>query len=139
MDYTPEQYKMLERFEKGLNIADLTESEMQIFWFLDREGLLLPHADVEDGLFSLSEKGKQVLFNHQSELNKAQERACEASKKEAKEEKQQRFSNKIAIANLTVSLASFFVGLVVEFYAGIYASVVEWWPKFAAWFSGLFH
>ena len=139
MEYTPEQYAMLERFEKGLNIEGMEEEELRVYWFLIDQGLLQPRADIEDGLHFLSEKGKIALFRYHDALSKAEEQARNASEKEAKEEKQQRFNNKIAIANLLISLVSFFVGLSVEFYVGIYARVVEWWPKLASWLSGLFH
>lgn len=54
MDYTTEQYEMLERFEAGANINTFTENGKVIFWFLDDNKLLQPHADIEDGLFDLS-------------------------------------------------------------------------------------
>ena len=42
MNYTDEQYAMLERFEPGLNIDKLTEDELPIYWFLMEQKLLQP-------------------------------------------------------------------------------------------------
>ena len=138
MNYTDEQYALLERFEPGLNIAKLTEDELSIYWFLMEQKLLQPRHDIEDGLHRLSQNGKCVLAEHRDNLQKAEQETRQLAEKNAKEEKQQRFENKISIANLLVSLISFFVGISLEFYVGIYSRVVEWWPTVEAWFLGLF-
>lgn len=62
MEYTPEQYAMLERFEKGLNIVGMEEEELRVYWFLIDQGLLQPRADIEDGLHFLSKRGKSRSF-----------------------------------------------------------------------------
>ena len=134
MYYTPDHYAMLERFEHGLNIDILSENELDTYQFLMQQNLLQPRYDLEDGLNYLSETGKCVLAEHREHLNLLQKEAD----KVAKQEKQQRFENKISVANLLISLISFFVGISAEFYIGIYSRVVEWWPKLEAWFLGLF-
>lgn len=134
MNYTDEQYAMLERFEPGLNIDKLTEDELPIYWFLMEQRLLQPRHDIEDGLHRLTEHGKRVLADHRESLKLLQKEA----EKDAKQEKQQRFENKISVANLLISLISFFVGISAEFYIGIYSRVVEWWPTVEAWFLDLF-
>ena len=134
MYYTPDHYAMLERFEHGLNIDTLSENELDTYRFLMQQNLLQPRYDLEDGLNYLSETGKCVLAEHREHLNLLQKEAD----KDAKQEKQQRFENKISVANLLISLISFFVGISAEFYIGIYSRVVEWWPKLEAWVSGLF-
>ena len=134
MYYTPDHYAMLERFEHGLNIDTLSENELDTYQFLMHQNLLQPRYDLEDGLNYLSETGKCVLAEHREHLNLLQKEAD----KDAKQEKQQRFENKISVANLLISLISFFVGISAEFYIGIYSRVVEWWPKLEAWVSGLF-
>ena len=138
MRYTPDHYAMLERFEHGLNIDTLSENELEIYWFLMQQNLLQPRYDLEDGLNYLSETGKCVLTEHRDNLQKAEQETRQLAEKNAKEEKQQRFENKISVANLLISLASFFVGISAEFYIGIYSRAVEWWPKLEAWFLGLF-
>ena len=52
-------------------------------------------------------------------MKESQEAAKEA-RDEAKQEKQQRFENKIAIANLLVPLITYICGLLTEHYAGIF-------------------
>ena len=134
MYYTPDHYAMLERFEHGLNIDTLSENELDTYQFLMQQNLLQPRYDLEDGLNYLSETGKCVLAEHREHLNLLQKEAD----KDAKQEKQQRFENKISVANLLISLISFFVGISAEFYIGIYSRVVEWWPTVEAWFLDLF-
>lgn len=51
----------------------------------------------------------------QKELQKAQKIARD----EAKQERQQRFENKIAIANLLIPLITYILGILTEHYAGI--------------------
>ena len=127
MEYTPEQYAMLERFEKGLNIVGMEEEELRIYWFLIDQGLLQPRADIEDGLHFLSEKGKIALFRYHDALSKAEEQARNASEKEAKEEKQQRFNNKIAIANLLMRYRQ--PALSHSFFSNLYSKRVFIFPS----------
>ena len=52
----------------------------------------------------------------------AYEDANEHRKKQAKEEKQQRFENKVSVASVLVPLITFFLGIIVEFQVNI----VDW-------------
>ena len=84
--YTNEQYAMMERFEHGLNVTQLSEEEKFLFCFLQGENLLQPRADMEDGLFFLSEHGKRVLSQHREDLQKAKQEARQLAEKNAKED-----------------------------------------------------
>lgn len=148
MNYTAEHYEMLKLLEAGIVFDDLTEEQKCSYRFLDGEGLIQPRADILDGYCVLSERGKCVLAERrqknltaeietrrkiqelrnkeeekrlarwerqQKELQKAQKIARD----EAKQERQQRFENKIAIANLLIPLITYILGILTEHYAGI--------------------
>ena len=87
MNYTDEQYAMLERFEPGLNIDKLTEDELPIYWFLMEQKLLQPRHDIEDGLHQLTERGKQVLSYHRASLKKIEQDAEQLAQENAAEKK----------------------------------------------------
>lgn len=87
MNYTDEQYAMLERFEPGLNIDKLTEDELPIYWFLMEQKFLQPRHDIENGLHQLTERGKQVLSYHRASLKKIEQDAEQLAKENAAEKK----------------------------------------------------
>lgn len=87
MNYTDEQYAMLERFEPGLNIDKLTEDELPVYWFLMEQKLLQPRHDIEDGLHQLTERGKQVLSYHRASLKKIEQDAEQLAQENAAEKK----------------------------------------------------
>ena len=87
MNYTDEQYAMLERFEPGLNIDKLTEDELPIYWLLMEQKLLQPRHDIEDGLHQLTERGKQVLSYHRASLKKIEQDAEQLAQENAAEKK----------------------------------------------------
>ena len=55
----------------------------------------------------------------------ALERFEHCREKDAKQERQQRFQNKISIASVLVPLVTFFLGILVEHFAGIVAFVLS--------------
>lgn len=61
--------------------------------------------------------GKDALAEFEQEHNKETER-----------KRQQRFQNKVSVLNVLVPLITFFLGLIVEYYAGL-----------ISWVSSLFH
>lgn len=48
MDYTSEQYALMERLESGLLYQNLTEKEQEILRYLDESSLTQPRAYIED-------------------------------------------------------------------------------------------
>lgn len=65
----------------------------------------------------ISELGKDALYEFEKEREQ-----------QAKHERQQRFQNKISILNILVPFVTFFLGLVIEHYAGL-----------LSWVASLFH
>lgn len=52
----------------------------------------------------------------------AYEQADECRKKQAKQERQQRFENKVSVASVLIPLVTFFLGIIVEFQVNL----VDW-------------
>ncbi len=75
------------------------------------QGSLTPHGNV-----SLSEKGVVMLLQLENAL-------IEEHTQQSKQERQQRFENKMLIAQTLISIGSFILGLVVEHFSGIVASL----------------
>ena len=148
MEYTSDQYTLMDSLEKGLNYWQLPEEQQWTLRYLDSEGIAQPRADIADGHYLLTEQGKQILSEHRRKLRAAEietrrqlqalqdreeekqldrrerqqkelQEAAKIARDEAKQEKQQRFENKIAIANLLVPLITYILGILTEHYAGI--------------------
>lgn len=148
MEYTSDQYALMERLEKGLNYCHLPEDLQWTLRYLQDEGISQPRADIADAHYLLTEQGKRILSERRHKLRSAeietrrqlqdlrdreeekqldrQDRqrkesleAAKIARDEAKQEKQQRFENKIAIANLLVPLITYILGILTEHYAGI--------------------
>ena len=148
MEYTEDQYALMEKLEKGLNYQSLQEPEQWTLRYLQDDGIAQPRADISDGYYQLTENGKRILSEHRRRLRSAeietrrrlqelrdreeekqldrQERqrkesqeAAKIARDEAKQEKQQRFENKVAIANLLVPLVTYIFGILTEHYTGV--------------------
>lgn len=148
MDYTDKQYEIIELLEAGLIFDEQSHEIKEILCYLQDQGIANPKAYIADGYYELSEDGKRILEDHRRKLRAAkietqrqlqelrrreeekhlarQEQQLKESKEalkmardEAKQEKQQRFENKIAIANLLIPLITFILGLVAEHYSGM--------------------
>ena len=132
MDYTESQYAVMEQLANRLIWDNLTESKKEIVSFLVEEKIAAPRAYIEDGLFVLTERGKCVLEDHrrkilaasEAELFRLQQTEKEASEK-SKQERQQKFENKIAIANLLIPFVTYILGIITEHYTGIIAFLIE--------------
>lgn len=71
MDYTDEQFAMMERMDKGVLAYDLPESEQEIVFFLDDQGLAQPRVQIADGYYELNQNGKRVLAEHRQNVRAA--------------------------------------------------------------------
>ena len=82
---------------------------------------LQPREDLQENFLTLSEHGKRILADYRAH----QDRLRKESEKEAGEKRQQRFENKISIANLFVSLVSFLAGILLEYFGGIVGKAIS--------------
>lgn len=87
MKYTPEQYALLETFEEGRLVQELSGETLYTYQFLMQENLLQPRADIKDGWHILSERGKLELYQHRAILEKALKDANQMTEQAAKEKK----------------------------------------------------
>lgn len=115
MIYTEAQYEILARIEPGTFWPLFTQEELITVHYLDREGLLQPREDLQADYLTLSEHGKRVLADYRTR----QEQFRKETEKETSEKRQQRFENKLSVANLFVSLISFVIGILLEYFGGI--------------------
>lgn len=134
MRYTEAQYAMMERLLDGVDRDALSAREKDIITFLDGEGIAEPRAYVQEGLWVITQKGEAILELHRVELQSRDEQAKKEAEQEAKNERQQRFENKISVLNLLVPLITFVIGLFVEHFAHIIPAV----GAFFQWVGSLF-
>ena len=115
MQYTKEQYDMLELFEQGARWTDVPEESMFIYRYLMGENLLQPREDIRPDWTTLTEHGKRVLAHHRDTLVQLQY----AADKDAKNEIHQRLQDKVAVINALVPLVVFTLGVLLERWAHI--------------------
>lgn len=133
MSYTAEQYEMLERFERGANISNFSEKELDVYRFLDSNKLLNAHADVEDGLFDLSQLGKCVLEEHREKVLKDKKETEQAAKDKASK-KNERI--KESAFQVFLLIFGFVLGLASDHFSAISKFFME---TIKPWFASLFH
>ena len=85
MQYTQEQFALLDNFKQGRLLKELSEDDLFVYRFLISEGLLQPRADIEDGWHTLSEKGKMVLENRDKEASDLAKNNAETKKAKTSE------------------------------------------------------
>lgn len=71
MEYTDDQYDLIEKLEKGLNYWQLPEEQQWTLRYLQDEGIAQPRADIADGHYLLTEQGKRILSERRRKLRAA--------------------------------------------------------------------
>lgn len=115
MDYSPNQYAILQRLEAGLLYDELTEEEREVLRYLDQTGLAQPRADIQDGYYIISQAGARALTAKRSELQKSEK----AAQQYAEQKEHRDFQKKIAILTSLISFVSFLSGVILERFFGI--------------------
>lgn len=134
--YTQEQYSLMERFEHGARhewwLNDEADKSLR---YLADQGLAAPHMERGGDVWVLTEAGKQALAEYRRYCaeyikREAEQQAREAQRLEerhedhARDERHHRTQNKIAIANIIVSILCFVAGLLVEHWTGLIERIV---------------
>lgn len=149
MDYTDEQYDLMEKLSKRVMWDNLSSDEQELISYLDGEKIARPRADIEDGLWTLSPDGERVLAAHRQkvraakiqtqrelealreqesirqenirrEKEKEQKRAEEISCEKADRDAEKRADRKFQIALAFLNFfLAFLAGIVIEYFAGI--------------------
>ena len=94
MDYTSEQYALMERLESGLLYQNLTEKEQEILRYLDESSITQPRAYIEDGYYELSQEGQRTLDAHRQEQLSLQQQSQEKARDNA-EQKADKHSDRV--------------------------------------------
>ena len=94
MDYTSEQYALMERLESGLLYQNLTEKEQEILRYLDESSITQPRAYIEDGYYELSQEGQRTLDAHRQEQLSLQQQSQEKARDKA-EQKADKHSDRV--------------------------------------------
>ena len=144
MDYTDEQYTIIERLEAGLNYWNLSEDQQWILRYLQDKGIAQPRSDIADGHYLLTELGKRILKSYQKDslvraenIRREQEdkrkqlQQIAADKAERKAEKRAEHVFQIFLA-LLQALLSFVAGIFVEHFTGISDLIINLIKKFFA-------
>lgn len=84
-------------------------------------GQSLVSGDFSAGSYvQLEQPGAELFLSLQKEAKERLQLAEKEAKQAAKDERQQRFNNKIAIATLLIQFVSFIFGILAEHYVGIF-------------------
>lgn len=119
MDYTEEQYAVMEKLSKGLLFNELTAAEQDIVNYLSAHGVVQPRAQISDGYMELSQEGKRILYTCHEKMQSLQEQAKKEAQEHAEKKRQQRFENKMSVLNFVAPLITFVLGILVEHFARI--------------------
>lgn len=87
MNYTDEQYAMLDFFKLGARWTDVPETSMPVYWYLMEQKLICPREDIQPDWVTLTEYGKCVFSDHFVSLEQADQEARQLAQKEASEKK----------------------------------------------------
>lgn len=90
MDYTDEQYAVMEKLADRLIWDDLTPAEKHIMEYFHSKKITEPRAYIEDGLWILSEEGKRILLAHHADLKAREQETQNKAREKAEQESQQR-------------------------------------------------
>lgn len=123
MEYTPDQYALLETFENGRLIQELTEDELFTYDFFIQNHLLQPRADIEDGLHFLSAQGKNALSSHRAALQQIDKNADDLAKSTAAEKKAKASDRRHDIVLL-------FIGAAITYLFDHAKEIIAWLSSF---------
>ena len=73
--------------------------------------------------YRITSKGREYRLDLQQELNEKAEQIEKEHNQESKQERQQRFENKMSVATLLVSVVTFVAGILVEHYSGLFSLI----------------
>ena len=94
MDYAKEQYDLMEKLSKGIDFDSLAYEEQQTLIYLDQEKIVQANAQIRDGYYTLSPRGKQVLAAYQEKqaekVAKEWKEAQELADRKSERDKQKR-------------------------------------------------
>lgn len=85
MDYTAEQYDVMNLLQAGLIYDDQAPNVQDLIRYLQNQGIATPKAYIAEGYYELSEDGKRVLENHRKQESIRQDNIQKEQAQEQKE------------------------------------------------------
>lgn len=121
MDYTNEQYAMMERLKSGVTWDTLNSGERETLRYLLADGIAQAREDIQPGYFELSQVGRRRIESHNVHIRQEQQEKEDARRiaedekaaKAAERATDHRFQNKLATKQtvLTALLGALFSNL----------------------------
>lgn len=111
---TQEQIEMLKRSLSGVDLLLCNQEEKAIVRFLISQGLCEKPVALNQTVIYTSEAGKAYLHSQEQILEQ-----------QAKNERQQRFDNKISILSVLIPLITFIIGVLIEHWVGLIDSFLS--------------
>ena len=105
---TQEQIEMLKRSLSGVDLLLCNQEEKAIVRFLISQGLCEKPVALNQTVIYTSEAGKAYLHSQEQILEQ-----------QAKNERQQRFDNKISVLSVLIPLITFIIGVLIEHWVGL--------------------
>lgn len=94
MDYTDEQYDLMEKLANRVLWGQLSDRERELASYLERQGIARARVDIEDGLWALSPDGERVLEAHRKKLLASRYQESIRQENERKENEKQQAADK---------------------------------------------
>lgn len=126
MNYTDEQYALMDRLYDGIYSCDLSACELDILIYLDSKGIAQPRADICDGLWRLSQEGERVLAAHHAELTAKAEMAEQAAANKAEQKADKRRDRAFQVF---LVFLGFILGLLADNIVAIVGFLVEYFSN----------
>lgn len=125
MDYTNEQYALIERLEAGLHYDSLAANEQEIIRYLEHSGLVQPRAQIAVDYIELSQKGKRVLAAHRRKIalleQNTKQKARERSERKTEKKKDRSFQIFLVLLGYALGLLTDNLGDLVRFLVKLFS------------------
>ena len=139
MNLSDNQQKMLFKLENGVIWTDLSETDLQTLWYLDKLKLATAREDIREDLWMLTAKGKSVLSGLKSMTEQAEQESQKHTKEKEEQTTEKRRERRFRILEIFLSA---FLGAVFANLDRIIVFLVKWLPKIWGaiwkWFVSLF-
>lgn len=121
MDYTNDQYVLMERLDSGLRFDKLKADEQDIIRYLDSIGLVQPRAQIAADYMELSQQGKCVLAARRDRISsleqQTEQKAREHAEQKADQHSERAFQIFLVFLGYALGLLTDNLGPIIGFFA----------------------
>ena len=125
MNYTDEQYAMLDFFKLGARWTDVPETSMPVYWYLMEQKLICPREDIQPDWVTLTEYGKCVFSSHLVSLEQANQEARQLAQKNASDKKSKssdrRFEVFLVVLGYVLGLITDHISEIFGFFCNLFS------------------